>query len=78
MGDLDSEISVTAESAPGEAEGFLEKKEENLPPGDCGFFESIDLTEVTESMRRGGGLSPGRNPMPLLSNFCKVTSSDWG
>lgn len=67
MGDLPSEISVTAESAPGEAVGFLIKKEENFPPGDCGLFCSIDLTELTESMRKGGGLSPGLNPMSLLS-----------
>ena len=69
MGDLPSEISVTAESAPGEAEGFLMKNEENLP-GDWGFFESKDFIELTESMRRGGGLSPGLNTIPLFPSFC--------
>ena len=41
------------------------KKDVNLPPGDCGFFASIERMELIESIRRGAGLSPGFNPIPL-------------
>lgn len=65
MGDLPSEISVMAESAPGEGCGLREKKEENLLLGDWAFWRSMVCTLLTESIRRGGGLSPGLNPIPF-------------
>lgn len=74
IGDLPSEISVTAESAPGEAWGFREKKDVNLLPGDAGFFASRIWTLLTESIRRGGGLSPGFNPI-LFSDSSGTTAS---
>lgn len=64
-GDFPSEMSVTLESAPGEGAGLRVKNEVNLLPGEEGFRASNDLIELTESMRRGGGLSPGFSPIPF-------------
>jgi len=60
-GDLPSEKSVAFDSAPGEGADLRMKNEVNLLPGEDGFRTSNDLMELIESMRRGGGLSPGLN-----------------
>lgn len=59
-------MSVIPDSELGEAIGFLEKKEVNLLPGVVGFFPSVtvsDLFEEDESVRRGGGLEAGLEPI---------------
>ena len=61
---------MIADSPPGEATGFLEKKEVNLLPGVWGFFASVtdnDFIEEVESVRKGGGLAPGLGAMSSSS-----------
>lgn len=64
MGDFPSEMSVTFESAPGEATGLREKKDVNLFRGEAGFWTSRALSELNVSIRKGGGLPP--EPVPIL------------
>jgi hypothetical protein len=59
-------MSVTEDSALGEAAGLRVKKDVNLLPGVNGLFTSAiakDFVEEFDSVRKGGGLAPGFKPM---------------